>query len=191
MRLRVILPATLAAVFVLGACGSSSPPEASPKTSEPSTGATSVTFEPAGVNPSKSAKMVCDGEVSGDLAETLGVTATRVTKPTWKDHVYSCTFVYPKGSIALSVKELVSEKTTTDFFNAQKQRLGSKDDLFGLGTGAFVAKNDDVVVRKDYKVLLVDVSKVPAANAAFVPAMSRSDVATNVASVIMSCWVGA
>jgi hypothetical protein len=188
MRLRVILPVTLAALLGLAACGSSSPPKASPQTS---TGPTTVTYEPAGVNPSKSAKMVCEPEVLGDLAETLGVKATRVTKPTWKDHLYSCTFVYPKGSYELSVKELVSEKTTTDFFNAQKQKLGSKDDLFGLGQGAFVAKNDDVVVRKDYKVLLVNVANVPKGDGAFVPAMSRSDVAINISSVIMSCWVGA
>jgi hypothetical protein len=184
----VILPVTLAALFALAACGSSSPPKASPKTS---TGPSSVTYEPAGVNPSKSAKMVCEPEVLGDLADTLGVKATRVTKPTWNDHIYSCTFVYPKGSFVLSTKELVSEKTTTDYFNAQKQRLGVKQNLYGLGQGAFLGKNDDVVVRKDYKVLLVDVANVPKASGAFVPAMDHSDVAINIASVVMSCWVGA
>ena len=56
-----------------------------------------------------------------------------------------------------------------------------KDNLFGLGQGAFVAKNDDVVVRKDYKVLLVDVKNVPKGASAFVPAMVRPDVATNIA----------
>jgi hypothetical protein len=188
MRLRVILPVTLAAVFAFAACGSSTPPKASPKTS---TGPTSVTYQPAGANPSKSAKMVCTDEVVGDLTDNLGVKATRVTTPTWKDHVYSCAFVYPKGSFVLSTKELVSEQTTTDFFNAQKQKLGVKQNLYGLGQGAFLAKNDDVVVRKDYKVLLVDIQKVPKPIGAFVPAMVRSDVAINIASVIMSCWVGA
>src|SRR4029079_18397147 len=111
--------------------------------------------------------------------------------PTWKDHIYSCTFVYPKGSFTLSTKELVDEKSTTDFFNAYKTKLGVKDTLFGLGQGAFVAKNDDLVVRKDYKVLLVDVQGVPKALSAFVPSMVRSDVASNIAAVIMSCWEGA
>jgi hypothetical protein len=41
---------------------------------------------------------------------------------------------------------------------------------------------------KDYKVLLVDVHGIPQN---FVPAMTRSDVATNVATAIMSCWAGA
>jgi hypothetical protein len=188
MRLRVILPFTMAALFVLGACGSSSTPQASPKTS---TGATTVTYEPAGANPSKSAKMICTTEIRGEFADTLGANATKVSAPTWKDHVYSCTYTFAKGSFTLSVKELDDDKSTTDYFNAYKQKLGVKDNLFGLGQGAFVAKNDDVVVRKDYKVMHIDVQKVPKASGAFVPSMVRGDVATNIASVVMSCWVGA
>ena len=187
MRLRVILPVTLAALFALAACGGTTP-KASPKTSP---GVTTVTYAPAGTKPSISAQMVCSKEARKDMVEPLGMPAIRVTTPTWHDHIYSCTYIYPKGSFVLAVKELVDEKSTTDYFNAQKAKLGSKDNLFGLGQGAFVAKNDDVVVRKDYKVLLVDVKNVPKAEGAFIPAMARSDVATNVAAVIMSCWAGA
>ena len=136
--------------------------------------------------------MVCTTEAQNELADALGMKPTSVTKPVWKDHVYSCTYVYPKGSFGLAVKELVSDKATTDYFNAQKQRLGVQENLFGFaGQGAFIAKNDDVVVRKDYKVLLVDVKKVPKGTGTFVPAMVRPDIATNIASVIMNCWPGA
>jgi hypothetical protein len=183
MRLRVIVPLTLTAALAVGACGSSG------SAAKPgSTGTTTVTYQPAGAFPSKSAKMICEKEVEGDIAEALGMTATRVTKPTWRDHVYSCTYVYPKGTIVLSVKELVDEESTTDYFNGYKTKLGLTQNLFGLGQGAFIAKNNDVVVRKDYKVLRVDVQNVPQK---FVPAMTRQDVATNIASVVMSCWVGA
>jgi hypothetical protein len=184
MRLRVILPVMLAIVFALGACGSSGPSG----TPGATTGKTSVTYEPAGAFPSKSAKMVCETEVEEEIASALGMKATRVTKPTWRDHVYSCSLVYPKGSVVLSTKELVDEKSTTDYFNGYKTKLGVAQNLYGLGQGAFIAKNNDVVVRKDYKVLLVDVQHVPQK---FVPAMTRQDVATNIAAVIMSCWVGA
>lgn len=176
----------LATVFALAACGSSGSPAAKPGTTKP--GPTPPTFEPAGAVPSTAAKMVCSEEAQEDMASALGLHATRVTKPTWRDHTYSCTWVYPKGSFVLSVKELVSEKTTTDFFEAYKKRLGTAQNLFGLGDGAFTAKNNDVVVRKDYKVLLVDVKNIPAK---FVPTMTRPDVAINVASVIMACWIGA
>ena len=43
-------------------------------------------------------------------------------------------------------------------------------------------------MRKDYKVLLVDVTKIPAD---FAPAMTRSDVALNIGVAIMGCWTGA
>jgi len=43
-------------------------------------------------------------------------------------------------------------------------------------------------VRKDYKVLLVDVTHIPEH---LVPAMRRSDVGINIGAVIMSCWTGA
>jgi hypothetical protein len=189
MRLRVIVPVVLASAFVLSACGSSGSPKAQPGTT-PTTGGSSVSYIPAGVNPSISAKMICQADVRSELADTLGVKATSVSKPTWKDHVYSCTYTYPKGSFTLGVKELVDDKTTTAYFNLQQHNLGLKNKLFGLGQGAFVAKNDDVVVRKDWKVLVVDVTKVPKATGAFIPTMVRSDVATNIASVIMSCWQG-
>ena len=102
--------------------------------------------------------------------------------------MYSCTFVYANGSFTISVKELVNQEKTNAYFDAYKTRLGVAQNLFGLGQGAFVAKNDDVVVRKDYKVLLVDVKNVPSN---FIPAMTPSIVSTNIAAVIMGCWVGA
>jgi len=126
--------------------------------------------------------------VRDEIASALGVSETRVTTPTWSDHIYSCTYVYPNGSIVISVKELAKADTTTAYFNGLAAKLGKKDVIPGLAQGAFLAPNDDVVVRKDYKVLLVDVHGI---SQHFIPAMSRSDVATNIASAIMSCWSGA
>jgi hypothetical protein len=183
MRLRVIVPTVLAIGLALAGCGGSSSPKANPAT-QPS----SNSYKPAGANPSVSAKMICEKEAINDIASTLGVHTKKVTTPTWTDHTYACTYVYPKGSFTMSVKELVDTKTTTDYFNSLKSSLGAKQKLIGLGQGAFIAKNDDVVVRKDYKVLHVDVQKVPAN---FVPAMKRADVAENIAVVIMGCWSGA
>jgi hypothetical protein len=60
--------------------------------------------------------------------------------------------------------------------------------LIGLGQGGFIARNGDAVVRKDYKVLLVDVHGLPAK---FLPLLRRSDVSQSVAEVILGCWTGA
>ena len=42
-------------------------------------------------------------------------------------------------------------------------------------------------MRKDYKVLLVDVEGIPQQ---FLPLMKKSDAAINVAVTIMGCWSG-
>ena len=78
--------------------------------------------------------------------------------------------------------------TTTAYFNSLAAKYGKKQNINGLAQGAFIAPNDDVVVRKDYKVLLVDVKGI---SQNFEPAMPRVEVAENIAATIMSCWTGA
>ena len=87
-----------------------------------------------------------------------------------------------------AVKELSSGTETTNYFESIKRKYGTSDDLNGMGQAAYVLRNSDVVVRKDYKVLLVDVTGIPER---LVPAMRRSDVAVSIGAVIMSCWIGA
>jgi hypothetical protein len=190
MRRSAVL-AVLLAVLALTGCGSSAK-TASPRTTPETTSVSvlsSPTYEKAGPNPSKSAKMVCEKEARDDIAATLRIKETSVTAPTWvrARHLYSCTYVYPKGRITLNVKELVSEKTTTAYFESVKRKFGTIHELIGLGQGAWILKNDNVLVRKDYKVLLVDTHALPTT---FGLSMTRSDVGTNVAVAIMSCWTG-
>jgi hypothetical protein len=187
-----IVAFALAACVALGACGTNSAAPKALTTTTPDTTVaqlSSSTWETAKPTPSRSAQMVCQAEAQNEIASSLGVTATRVTHPTWDkaDHVYSCTYVYPKANITLSVKEMSSEQETTAYFDSIEHLYGKVQDLIGLGQGAAILKNNDVVVRKDYKVLLVDVHDVPAA---FIALMSRSDIATNISAVIMGCWSG-
>jgi hypothetical protein len=174
----------VAAACALAACGSTTTPASGTSVTQP----LSAHLERAGPNPSISAEMVCAKEAREEIAVSLSVRESRVTNPTWKNHVYSCTYVYPKGSVTLSVKELVSAQTTADYFNSLERRLGRAAPLDDLGQGGFISKNDDAVVRKDYKVLLVDTHAIPQQ---FTPVMRRSDVAQNIAVVIMGCWSGA
>ena len=187
MRKSSILGYALVAIFALGACGSSGSGAQSPSTTNPFANAS---WEKAGPNPSISAKMVCSKEAQDDMAATLGIEAKSVTEPTWvrKDHLYSCTYVYPRGKLVLTVKELSNEAETTDYFESIVRKYGTTQDLKGMGQGAWVLENGDVVVRKDYKVLLVDVTGIPER---FAPAMGRSDVSVSIGAVIMGCWTGA
>jgi hypothetical protein len=189
MRKALLVALTVAMVLV-SACGSdkTSTGESVTTTSAPFE-FDNVKWDKAGPDPSISAKMVCSAEARDDMDAALGIKATKISKPKWvsEDHIYSCDYIYPRGKITLSVKEMSSGDETTAYYDRVKERYGAKQELKGLGQGAWILSNGDVLVRKDYKTLLVDVSEVPKK---FVPAMRRSDVALNVASVIMSCWTG-
>ncbi len=142
---------------------------------------------PAGSNPSPIARQVCQADAQAEIASALGEKAT-VSKPMWADHLYSCRYTYPTGSMALSVKELSSWAQTFAYFDAVGVRMGRVRSLANLGQGAFQTTDGSVVVRKDWKVLLVDSSALPAQFG--VPPTSSGDVAVTVADVILGCWAG-
>jgi len=168
--------------MALGAasCASTPSPAAAPRT------ATTVPL-PAGPLPAEIAKMPCQHKVQGELAEVLGVTAV-VAPPTWADHLYSCRYQYSVGSMQLSIKELSSWDQTYTYFDGLGKQLGDVGKLQNLGQGAFTTGNGSVVVRKDWKVLLVDITGLPAQFG--VPPTSRGDIADTVADVILGCWDG-
>jgi hypothetical protein len=131
--------------------------------------------------------MVCAAEAQRDIAAPLGVTAA-VTTPTWANHLYTCKYAYPGGSFTLSVKELSSKQETDAYYAALGQQLGDTGTVNGLGQGAFTTRNGSIVARKDWKVLLVDISGLPPQFG--VPPTSAADVAATIADVIMACWRG-
>jgi hypothetical protein len=132
--------------------------------------------------------MVCSAKTQGELSAVLGVKPVQVQPPTWVNHLYTCRFVYPNGAMILSVRELSSVAQTTSYFNSLGAQLGNTGRLNGLGQGAFSVRNGSVVVRKDYKVLLVDTTGLPSQFG--VPPTSSADIANTVADVILGCWAG-
>ncbi len=142
--------------FVVASCGSGALEAADPPPSEP-------------------AKMICEKEAREDIAASLGVEPTRVSTPTWNEQVYSCQYVYADGVISLSVKELADAGATTGYFEQLAKDLGRRPEDIELGQGAFATTNGSVVVRKDFMVLDVDVSALPAQFGQ--PPQSNSDVA--------------
>jgi hypothetical protein len=189
-QIRLFAFLTLASALVLAACGSDSTPGASPATQPPTvTAADGHVVKPASAEPSVSAKMICDDEVKDDLAGLVGVEPIAPVKPTWTDHVYACTYKYKTGDLTLAVKELADKEATDEYFDSLAKDLGKSETINGLGEGAFTTTNKSAVVRKDYKVLLVDISKLPPQFGN--PPDSRENIALNVASEIMGCWTGA
>ncbi|MHB8680858.1 MAG: hypothetical protein ACYDA2_02030 [Acidimicrobiales bacterium] len=173
----------LLAVAVLAvaaaACGSSAGSGAGTTTTRPP--------QPAGATPSAISRMVCSDKAEQEIAAPLGVSAT-VSTPTWVGHTYACQLTYPNGTVRLSVKELSSWAQTYAYVDQLGTTLGNKGAISGLGQGAFTTANGSVVVRKDWKVLLVDISGLPASFGQ--PPTSAADVAVTIADVILGCWAG-
>jgi hypothetical protein len=198
VRQRSLLLIFVSLGVLLAACGGSSKPSSgastttTPAATSPGGSPTTAHIAKEASNvPSVSAKMICESEAQKDIYESAtGVKTIAPFKPTWVGHVYSCVYKYPGGAqMTLSVKELSSPDETTAYFDSLATKLHKTTDQAGVGQGAFHVANGSIVVRKDYKVLLIDVSKLPASFG--VPADQRADVATNVAVTIMGCWTGA
>jgi hypothetical protein len=156
-----------------------------------STTLTTQAPEPAGTLPSPISRQICSQEARTELASALGETA-HVSTPTWSDHLYSCTYSYPtstpSGAYTVSVKELSSWQQTYAYFDSLAAAQGKSRNLEALGQAAFQTTNGSVVVRKDWKVLVVDNSGLPAQFG--VPPTSSGAVAVTVADVILGCWAG-
>jgi hypothetical protein len=182
---RIGFIAVIAFGLVAAGCGSSSSSSSGPGASSKSS---QTTVAPPGAQPSESSRMICSKEAIDDIASSLGVTA-KVSTPTWVDHTYSCNYVYPQGVIKLSVKELANQAEVTALYNQDAKTLGRQNVSIAFGQGAFLTTNGSVIVRKDNKVLDVDVAGIPSKFGA--PPQDRSNVALSVAATVMSCWTGA
>lgn len=95
-------------------------------------------FPPA--PPSKIATMICRYEAIQEIGSALGVKAT-VSAPTSADHLYSCQYGYPTGSMVLSVKGLSSWGQTKAYFEQLARQMGVARTIQNLGQGAFQTTN--------------------------------------------------
>ena len=174
MQRRACLGLTVLAVALgIAGCGSVNTSAESPK--------------PAGKSPSAIARMICAEEAAGEIAQVVAAKAA-VTTPTWADHLYSCGYRYSEGTMVLSVKELSSWTQTYAYFDELAGTLHKTAPVKGLGQGAFVVNDGSVVVRKDWKILLVDISGLHGMVGS--PPSSRDTVALDAAAVILDCWSG-
>ena len=147
----------------------------------------SETPQGAQARPSVIARMVCQKKAQTEIYEALGLRAV-VSIPTWSAHLYSCTYRYPTGEMVLSVKELSSWRQTYGYFDGLARTLHRTAPVFELGQGAFRVADGSMVVRKDWKVLLVNVQGLPVRFGS--PPSTTSEVALTVAGVILACWHG-
>jgi hypothetical protein len=141
----------------------------------------------AGSDPSDAAKVSCGTEGADQIAQVLGIAAVSISTPVWADHIYTCDYVYPQNAtMTVKVKELSTVEETTAYYEGLAAQFGKNQDLQSLGEGAFSTKSGSVVVRKGYRVLLVDTSGLPPQFG--LPADTRENDAINVAYTIVQDW---
>ena len=175
--MRNIRPSSVAFVAVL-ACAASL---------LPSSHAGAETPQPAGREPSSIAKAICRPKAANLIHDVVGE-AARISTPTWRNHLYSCDYRYAGGTMVLSVKELSSWSQTYRYFDGLGRSMHKTIPILQLGQGAFRVRDGSIVVRKDWKVLLVNVAGLPRQFGN--PATSVEGVALSVAGVILDCWHG-
>ncbi len=136
--------------------------------------------------PAVTSKMVCAAEGQKEIAKALHMKPIRLVTPTWKNHLYSCRYVYATGTIGVSVKELADESASINYFNSLVKKRGKRAPFSGIGDAGFVTTDGSAVVRKDTSVLLVDVAKLPKKFGA--PQRDPVVAAQAVAGALVDCW---
>jgi hypothetical protein len=90
--------------------------------------------------------------------------------------------------MVLSVKELSSWAQTKSYFRTLERQMGDSQTINGLGQAAIKTRDGSIIVRKDWKVLLVNSASLPAQFGQ--PPTSSEAAAQAVADVILGCWDG-
>ena len=177
-----VAPAAAAALLATVLTGCASSQAAEPAASTPPPTLVSRLAE----GPSDAAHLVCTTTADNEITGALGIDTTKPLAPTWKDHLYSCRYVFADGSMLLSVKDLGSAAATTSWFDGLRDAAPGSTPLSGMGDGAFQRADGSVVVRKDQAVLVVDVTALPANVGK--PVRPRAVAARTVAQTVLICW---
>ena len=141
--------------------------------------------------PSRAAKMICDTPARQAVGVALALPGVPPATEDWADHVYTCTYALPGGSLVLRVKELADVPAAQRDFEEQRADLGPYEAITGLpslGLPGFKTQDGNVVFVKDNMTLRVDATGLLAEVGR--NRVSRGDFAYQVATNILGCWTG-
>jgi hypothetical protein len=172
------------AVLLAGCGGQPAAPSAPP--GAPSVGPAVVTALPDA--PSPQAEMVCAPEAQQDIQDLIGVVPTAVGPIQYANHTSTCRYAYANGAFTLVVQDLPNDITTTKTYEALAGRLGKIDSIDLPDAQAFTTNDGSIVLRRDTKVMLVDVTQLPGTFGS--PPSPRADAARLIMKAVLNCWVG-
>ena len=172
----------LALLALLAGCAQPSVPAGPLPTQAPA-------VDPAAADgPSPQAEMVCAPEAQEDIEDLIGAVPSTVGPLQYADHVSTCRYAFDNGSFSLVVQDLPNDLSTANTFDALAKKLGQVQKIDLPGADAFSTTNGSVVLRKDTKVMLVDVAGLPATFGN--PPAARADEARLIMKAILGCWTG-
>jgi hypothetical protein len=190
-RARAILTVLLALTVSAG-CAASRP------TAEPAatTTAATPTFDPseaaaqyASNSPTSSARMVCSDEIRSQVTGALGLASPPFPKDSWADHVYTCTYAVPMGTLVLAVTVAPSTDAAGSELEALRTQVGASDPEQGFGERAYSAPAGVLVAVKDNLVLTIDARSLP--DDLGPGHQRRIDLVRLLAAGVFACWTGA
>jgi hypothetical protein len=174
-----------ALALVLAGCGGQ-PPAPSAPPSGSAVGPAVVTALPDA--PSPQAEMVCAPEAQQDIQDLIGVVPTAVGPIQYANHTSTCRYAYANGAFTLVVQDLPNDITTTRTYEALAGKLGKIDSIDLPDAQAFTTNDGSIVLRRDTKVMLVDVTQLPGTFGS--PPSPRGDAARLIMKAVLNCWVG-
>jgi hypothetical protein len=177
--------AVVALAVLLAGCGGQASAPSAPQAG-PSLGPAVVTALPD--TPSPQAEMVCAPEAQQDIQDLIGVVPTAVGPIQYANHTSTCRYAYPNGAFTLVVQDLPNDITTTKTYEALAGKLGKIDSIDLPDAQAFTTNDGSIVLRRDTKVMLVDVTQLPGTFGS--PPSPRGDAARLIMKAVLNCWVG-
>src|SRR3954454_16408139 len=197
--MRIVGPgarAVLAVLLALLAAGcSTSDQSAEPATSRTAS-PTTTTIDPsaaaaqyASPTPPSSATMVCSDELRREVKGALGLDSTPMPRSAWADHVYTCTYAVPMGTLVLAVTVAPSVDAAGGRLDALRAQLGAADPEEDFGERSYSGPAGVLVAVMDNLVLSVDATALP--DDLGPGHQRRIDVVRLLAAGVFACWTGA
>ena len=138
--------------------------------------------------PTAAEQMICAAETRADITTVLGLATAPTSTSHWANHLYTCSYAMPMGTLIVSVKQSADPVSARDYFDELRSDLGATRTLDGLGEGSYGTTGGKVVLIKDSDTLVVDASRLPPVFGA--QQSKRFDFAYEIASDILGCWTG-
>lgn len=141
--------------------------------------------------PSDAARMICAGQVVGDIAAILGVEGTLTPSSSWEKPMFTCTYEIDGKPLLLSVHDATDVSQGKKHFAQLQKSLDNAEEIkgmAGLGMPSFSTGDGIVAFVRDGKTLVVDATALPNGLGPN-NSKTRGDAAYAVASAVLVCWV--